>query len=69
MLLDFLWKIEEPEITFETEKIKGSNLRNVSVLIKTGLVPEHYMQAAYHFLVGCFWIKFIPLLSAVFECL
>jgi hypothetical protein len=69
LLLDFIWKIEEPEITFETEKTKGLNLRNVSVLIKTGLVPQHYMQAAYHFLVGCLWIKFVPLLVPVFECL
>ena len=69
LMLDFLWKIEEPEITFETEKTKGSNLRNVSVLIKTGLLPEPYMQAAYHYLVGCMWIKFVPLLAHVFECL
>ena len=43
LILDFVWKVEEPDVSFETEKLKASNLRNIAVLIKTGLVPPEYV--------------------------
>jgi len=37
--------------------------------LSTGLVPEMYMSAIYHFLIGCFWVKFLPLQAPTIDCL
>ena len=60
-VISHLLKMESTAINIEHEKQKASCLRNVKVLIETGLVPELYLKATYFFLVGCLWIKFLPL--------
>jgi len=67
-LLALLLRFENAEIDITSEKIKASSLRDVQVLLATGLVPTIYMKAIYHFLVGCLWIKFLPIQEPVFSC-
>jgi hypothetical protein len=45
----------------QTEKQKTNLMRRVLGLIETTLCPKVLITAAYHYAVGCFWVKFSPL--------
>lgn len=66
-VFSLLLKFEKDEININSEKLKGSCLRNIMVLVQTGLVPDTYMEAIYTFLVGCLWIKFVPLQEPIID--
>ena len=55
-----LYEYEQAVLGFETEKSKEATLRQVSVMLSTGLVPEPYVAAAYQMMVGSLWLKFAP---------
>lgn len=67
-LIPLLLKFESAEVDITYEKIKGSSLRDVQVLLTTGLVPPEYIKTIYVFLVGCLWIKFLPIYEPTFAC-
>lgn len=58
-------QFEETKISFETEKTKILLIKKIEALLNTGLIPLEYVQVAFKFLIGCFWIKFTPIFEAV----
>lgn len=52
-LLEKLGQYEALEIGFDTMKSKESLLRSVCIMLSSGLVPEVYVLAAYHMMIGC----------------
>ena len=68
-LLAKLSQYEELEVGFDTMKAKEALLRSIQVMLSSGLVPEVYVLAAYHMMVGCLQIKFSPVHEAAIEVL
>ena len=64
-----LYEYERSKLGFETEKSKDTVLRQVSVILSTGLVPEQYVLAVYHMMIGSLWLKFVPCHQSAMEVL
>lgn len=60
-LVTLLVQYEKLPLKLDTEKTKNSVVRKVQVMISSGFVPEFYLDLAYNFLVGCLWLRFLPL--------
>ena len=67
--IDLMYDFEKTEIGFTYEKSKEMQLRNLEVLIKSRAMPNEYLMLAYHFLIGCLWIKFSPIFPAMHDCI
>lgn len=68
-VIALLQKFEKDEINIDSEKLKSNCLRSIQVLVHTGLMPDFYMDMTYTFLLGCLWIKFLPLQAPIIDCL
>ncbi|CDW84473.1 small subunit processome component 20 homolog [Stylonychia lemnae] len=66
-ILELMLTFEQTKIAFETEKTKILLIKKIQTVLETELVPVEYVEAAYNFLIGGFWIKFTPLFESIQE--
>jgi len=68
-LLEHLLQFEELPINADFEKKKLNLLRKVQVMVSSKMVPKFYLECAFKFSIGCFWLKFTPMFTAAAEIL
>jgi hypothetical protein len=68
-LVKLMKEFEETEIGFLFEKSKIITLQRIENIISSDVMPVIYLETAYSFLLGCYWIKFTPLFEHVHEAM